>query len=105
MAEPVRIVGHKRTDSTEDNEGLQAQVMRNGALLTWEEGYVLSDVDETSATKHYYGYVDRTGGWYIMEKTIGTNTYTYRYFAGTESYTVSWALITTLVYDYWYNIF
>ena len=46
MPAAVRIIGHKK--NLKDNEDLQAQVGSNGSLQVQDEGWVCSDLDESS---------------------------------------------------------
>jgi len=99
MGEPVRITGG------DENEGIQAQVTRNGSLCVTDEGWKISDMDITSSgTYKYYGFVDKAGRWYILRETIESPV-EYRYYAGTSLYPVGWTARDTLDYDYYYNIF
>lgn len=47
-------------------------------------GYSISDIDESGTTK-YYGYLNGSGGWYIMEVTSTT----VRYVKGDSGYDFS----------------
>lgn len=101
MAEAVRIIGHNKGTTT--NEELQAQVETDGALrVNLLDRYKCSDMDESSDPA-YYGFVDADGAWYILE--LNTASGTLRYYKGASAYTVSWALRAELVYDYYYNVF
>jgi hypothetical protein len=100
MAEPVRIIGHNKNSKT--NEYLQAQVGANGSLQVQDEGWVCSDTSET-ADPYYYGFVDKTGAWYIMRRAISLGQF--RFAAGSSGYTVAWSLRADQTYDYYYNVF
>jgi hypothetical protein len=103
MAQPVRIVGHR--DDVDDNEQLQAQVKANGSLCVSDEGWMISDMDETTdASYKYYGFVDKDGRWYIMRSTVASPVQ-YRYLAGTSGYTLAWTARVGAGYDYYYTIF
>jgi hypothetical protein len=100
MAEAVRIIGHKKNSL--DNEYLQAQVRNNGSLQTTEEGWVCSDMDE-SADPRYYGFVDKTGSWYIMRQAVSTGQF--RFASGSSGYVLAWTNKDSQSYDYYFNTF
>jgi hypothetical protein len=62
--------------------------------------YKFSD-SATVDTIDYYGYVDTSGHWYIIELTDTTA----RYCNGTSDYEANWANKTNLDYDLFYNVF
>ena len=65
------------------------------------DGYEISEIDD-SASPAYYGFVHKTGAWYISrEESNGS----YRYAKGPIDFPGGWALRTTLVYDYFDNTF
>ena len=100
MAQPVRLIGHKK-DAT-DNEQLQAQVETDGSLRTdLLARYRCADIDKTGDPQ-YFGFVDADGAWYIMELTIDTSI---RYCKGDDGYTLAWTNRGTNTYGYYYNIF
>jgi len=71
--------------------------------------YVLQDKD-SDASPNYYGFVNASGQWYIMKETISAGADTYRFAKGDTDYetavTGAWATRnTTMVYDYFHNIF
>jgi hypothetical protein len=63
--------------------------------------YHISDSDESGTVK-YYGYVNATGGWYIL-KDGGDGTY--RYAIGKSTYTTNWTGRVALTYYYFYELF
>jgi len=100
VAEPVRIIGHKK--GTTDNEQLQAQVETDGSLRTdLLARYRCADID-TSGTPQYFGFTDADGAWYIMQYTPASSV---RYVKGSSAYTVAWGLRASQSYDYYYNVF
>jgi hypothetical protein len=62
--------------------------------------YKISEVDDS--TPAYYGFVDRTGNWYILQENSDG---TYRYVKGASSFSTNWTNRTGLSYDYYYNVF
>jgi len=63
-------------------------------------GYKISDIDESGVTS-YYGFLDKSGNWYIMEVTPTT----VRYVKGTEEYATNWTDRAILLYDYFSAVF
>ena len=62
--------------------------------------YLASDVDESGDTK-YYGFLSRSGAWYIMTVTdIAT-----RYSKGSSGYVAAWTGRAALEYDYLNEVF
>lgn len=66
------------------------------------DNYKISDGDEAGTTK-YYGYMNKTGLWYIMANNTTANTY--RYAAGSGSYGTAWTNRASLSYGYFSDIF
>lgn len=60
-------------------------------------GYVATDVDETADPK-YYGFVDASGKWYIMQSTTTGSVMAFRYAAGNSGYAAAWSGKTGLTY-------
>lgn len=100
MAQAVRIIGHKK--NLLDNEYLQAQVRNNGSLQVVDEGFMGSDQDESSDPS-YYGFVDKSGAWYIMSRNLSLGQF--RYAGGLSGYILAWSQRDTLTYDYYFNTF
>jgi hypothetical protein len=76
------------------------------ALAKLEKEFLIHDLDE-SGDPAYYGFLNRSGQWYIIEATSET---TFRY-ASQESvgssnraYTDAWTNRASLSYDYLSNI-
>jgi len=65
------------------------------------DGYEVSDLDD-AALPSYYGFVHKTGAWYIMEETSGG---TYRYSKGSSLYSTGWTGRAGLEYGYFDDIF
>jgi len=104
MAQAVRIVGHKKDN--DDFEQLQAQVRPNGSLCVSDEGWNISDKDESVAGTMYVGFVDKDGRWYIMKAVTVASVTTYRYTAGNDTYALNWTNRASLsTFDYYYNTF
>jgi len=65
------------------------------------DGYEITDIDDSSSPA-YYGFVKKTGAWYIMEED---STGSYRYYKGSSNYSVSWTGRALLSYDYFNSVF
>lgn len=65
------------------------------------DGYNISQVDD-GITASYYGFVHRTGAWYIQKEDATGN---YRYTKGPSDFATNWTNRTSLTYDYFDNIF
>jgi hypothetical protein len=65
------------------------------------DGYEISEIDD-AASPAYYGFVHKTGAWYISRED---ETGSYRYTSGTNDFPSNWALRPTLTYDYFDNVF
>ena len=68
--------------------------------------YKPANIDNSTATVRYAGFVDRTGSWYIMQ-TSGTSAIQTQtgYKAGVGSYTTAWGARTTGSYPLFYEVF
>lgn len=55
-------------------------------------GFKISRIDDTSsATYAYYGFVDKTGAWYLQrEQLTGADTGQYLYSTGTSDFSTAW---------------
>lgn len=71
------------------------------AIKTPTDGYKITNIDDSSPA--YYGFVDRTGKWYIMKED--TTTGSYRYTKGSSSFSTNWTNRASLPYDYFNIIF
>lgn len=71
------------------------------AILQPTDGYTISEVDD-SGTTAYYGFVHKTGAWYITQESA---TGAYRYAKGASLFSTSWTGRTLLAYDYFDNVF
>ena len=60
--------------------------------------YYISDMDE-SGDPSYYGFIQESGFWRILE--INTANSTFRYAVGSNGYTTNWGNRTYLEYDYY----
>lgn len=65
------------------------------------DGYEISEVDD-STTPSYYGFVHKTGAWYITKED---STGGYRYAKGASAFSTNWTDRTTLSYDYFDSVF
>lgn len=71
------------------------------AILQPTDGFEISEVDD-SGTTSYYGFVHKTGAWYITkEDSAGA----FRYAKGASDFATGWSDRTTLTYDYFDNVF
>jgi hypothetical protein len=101
MAEPVRIIGHNKDGTL--NEQLQAQVETDGSLRTdLLARYRCADLDESGDPK-YYGFIDTDGAWYILRYNVASGQI--RYAKGASGYTIAWANASGQSYDYYYTTF
>lgn len=70
-----------------------------------EAGYFVTDIDKTSNTVRYYGFIGDGGRWYIMRETVTGNVKTYAYVraGNTEEgmYQQFWDKRATLIYGHW----
>lgn len=65
------------------------------------DGYEITNIDDAGSPA-YYGFVKKTGAWYIMEENSSGS---YRYAKGSSNFSVSWAGRTLLTYDYFNSVF
>ncbi|MFZ2199559.1 MAG: hypothetical protein WAV40_02100 [Microgenomates group bacterium] len=65
------------------------------------DGYEISQVDDSS-TPSYYGFVHKTGAWYITKEDA---TGAYRYAKGSADFATGWTTRVGLAYDYFDNTF
>lgn len=65
------------------------------------DGYTITEVDDSS-TPSYYGFVHKTGAWYITKEDA---TGGYRYAKGASAFSTSWTGRAGLTYDYFDNVF
>lgn len=66
--------------------------------------YKISDKDD-DASPNYFGFVNADGAWYILKETVSAGADTYRYAAGSSSYTTNWTNRASLSFDHFYNVF
>ena len=76
----------------------------SGVDPTQVGGYKCHDLDESSSTLNYFGFVNDVGKWYILEYVSAT-TSTFRISQNATNYTSGWAARASLTYDYIYNSF
>lgn len=65
------------------------------------DGYSVSEIDD-STFPAYYGFVHKTGAWYIAREA---NTGAYRYVKGGSGFSTNWTNRASLSYDYFDNVF
>ena len=65
--------------------------------------YQASDADESGGTYYYYGFVNKSEGWYILR--LKNDNTEFRYVAGDSAYTTAWTDRGSQSYDYFYTIF
>jgi hypothetical protein len=65
------------------------------------DGYEITEIDD-SASPAYYGFVKKTGAWYIMQED---STGAYRYAKGDGSFSAAWGTKELQSYGYFNNIF
>jgi len=66
------------------------------------DGYTITEVDDSSPTASYYGFVHKTGAWYITKEDAAGS---YRYAKGASLFSTGWTGRTGLSYDYFDNVF
>lgn len=83
---------------------VRISVNDDGSLIIGSatSAYKISDSDDSSDPA-YYGYVNSTGGWYILKITASTGAY--RYVKGASSYTTAWTNRASQTYNTYDNIF
>jgi hypothetical protein len=65
------------------------------------DGYEISQVDDLNPP-FYYGFVNKEGAWYIARESANGN---FRYIKGNDDFATSWSTRTSLLYDYFNNVF
>jgi len=88
------VVQHVRLDV---GTGTTESLFTGGPTLS---AYNISDLDEAGATK-YYGSIDASGNWYILQLTSTAA----RYAKGTSDYTTNWTGRAGLSYGYFDAVF
>ncbi len=71
------------------------------AIKAPTDGYKISEVDD-SGSPAYYGFIDKTGAWFIMKED---SSGAYRYAKGSSSFSSSWATRSILTYGYFDSVF
>ncbi len=64
------------------------------------DGYEISEIDDEGTPVHF-GYVKKTGAWYIMQYNNGN----FRYTKGDKNFSANWSKRTELTYGYFNDIF
>lgn len=70
------------------------------------DGYNITELDD-AGTPAFYGFVNKSGAWYIMKEDSGATPY-YSYTKGSSDFTnatTGWPNRTNLSYDYFSNVF
>ncbi len=65
------------------------------------DGYTITEVEDGD-TISYYGFIHKTGAWYITKETSAG---AYRYAKGASDFSTSWTNRASLSYDYFDNVF
>lgn len=65
------------------------------------DGYEITEIDDSSSPA-YYGFVKKTGAWYIMQED---STGAYRYAKGDSLFSVAWSTKELQSYGYFNSIF
>lgn len=65
------------------------------------DGYEISEIDDATSPA-YYGFVHKTGAWYISREE---ETGSYRYVRGSSDFPSAWTNRATQTYDYFDNVF
>jgi hypothetical protein len=65
------------------------------------DGYEITNIDD-SGSPAYYGFVKKTGAWYIMQEDSSGS---YRYAKGSSNFSVGWTGRALLSYDYFNSVF
>ncbi len=65
------------------------------------DGYTITEVDDSDTTS-YYGFVHKTGAWYITKED---STGSYRYAKGTSNFATNWTGRALLSYGYFDAVF
>ena len=104
---PQHIFNQSFDDTTQTI--VMQQVHQNGASLEFVSpdplaSYKISDKDD-DASPNYFGFTKADGSWYILKETVSAGADTYRYAAGSSSYTTNWTNRASLSFDHFYNVF
>ena len=71
------------------------------AIKVPTDGYKITQIDDSAPA--YYGFVERSGKWFIMKEDSTSGAY--RYTKGTSSFATNWTNRASLTYDYFNIIF
>jgi len=66
-------------------------------------GYTLSDKDD-DGSPNYYGYVSKSGSWYILKEILSPGNDQYRFAIGSSDYVTNWNNRINLTYDYFNEV-
>jgi hypothetical protein len=62
--------------------------------------YLPADIDDSSSVE-YFGYIERTGTWYIRRFDTSVSPKTFRFAFGASNYATNWTNRASLTYGYW----
>lgn len=65
------------------------------------DGYQISEIEDSETP--YYGFVNKSGGWYIMK--VDSETGSFRYSSGETGFADNWARRSHLKYGYFHDVF
>ncbi len=85
------------TVAIKDTTGVQI----DPAIKSPTDGYKISQIDDS--TPSYYGFVNKSGLWFIMKEDVSTGNY--RYTKGASGFSTNWTNRASLTYDYFNIIF
>lgn len=70
------------------------------------DGFEIAQLDDTSSSEYaWYGFVNKNGGWYIMQEDLtGSDAGTYLYATGSSSFSTNWAERSSPI-SYTFNTF
>jgi len=71
------------------------------AIKTPTDGYKISEIDDASSPA-YYGFIDKTGAWFIMKED---SSGAYRYVKGDSGFSSNWTNRANLSFGYFDAIF
>jgi hypothetical protein len=67
--------------------------------------YKASETQDRGPFPHYFGLTNEEEDWVIIEQTRSGNDDSFRYFAGSGSFSTAWTNRAGHAYDYFHNIF
>ncbi len=85
------------TVAIKDTAGTQIDPAQNHPT----DGYKIAQLDDS--TPAYYGFLNKTGAWFIMKEDSTTGDY--RYAKGASGFSTNWTDRASLTYDYFDSVF